>query len=157
HGLKIFNFINATKYSTFEIKYDTFSRKLFVWKHEISNIKNYNELYKTIVASKFNNDDWILVVNNSTRTNDAKNKLETFAANTNKNIQKIIECVSEYELIDCLKERFFTYHIDNITGINNNDNATKDLYIHYMKSKTYYISKPAILNNATSFISNWNH
>ncbi|CAG8822713.1 28566_t:CDS:2, partial [Gigaspora margarita] len=103
---------DTTKYSSFEISYDTFSRKLFVWNERIFTNDTYQEICKP-----FSN---------------------------NINSKNITMYVSEYELIDYLKEQFFIDYAEK-KNIKNRD--LFDLFVYYMRGKTANFYKPIIESN----------
>ncbi|RIB07031.1 hypothetical protein C2G38_2215579 [Gigaspora rosea] len=92
------------------------------------------------------NEDWIVVVNNSTKNKHGKDRLEALSINTNKYI-KYTMVVSEYDLINYLKEQFFIDYAvkKKIPG------SVENLFVNYLIGTTRNFYKAAIESNADSF------
>ncbi|CAG8580417.1 6061_t:CDS:1 [Cetraspora pellucida] len=120
------------KYSIIEVslyQFFQFTRNLFIWNKEIFNQNDYLDLFT--IASKFKKGEW-LIVGNSLVDDNSEDIWEQFQIQTNKRLKNNMLYSGEHEIFDILKNEFFDLFVKD-KKIRDDQ---KDLFVHYMKSRT---------------------
>ncbi|CAG8517919.1 19374_t:CDS:2 [Dentiscutata erythropus] len=119
-GFKVKPLYSTEQYSTIEVSFEGFLRNLIIWNKEISNSNDYLELYQ--IASKFRKE-------------------------TKKSLKNNMSYLSEYEILDDLKEEYFDFY----ANAKNIKDDIKLIFVPYMTTSTLGLKKSIIEYNYILF------
>ncbi|CAG8674481.1 1518_t:CDS:1 [Cetraspora pellucida] len=145
NGFKVKTLNSTTKFSVIEVSFEKFYHYLLIWNKKISNKNEYKDLCN--ISSTFKEGEFI-IVGDSMIDEGGNDKLELFAEETKLHIKKMLYLSDEYDIINHLKQEYFSHYVDEL---NIKNHHISELFVYYMTGITVCFSITAINHNIKLF------